>query len=142
MQTANSPRESGLLIHRVLSMIITKQDSDKAIKMLLNEGVIQSHQAPVLAAAIEKTMSNPEISQYFESGWTVFNEKEILLSDGHILRPDRVVIKDDKIAVLDYKTGMKDPSHQKQMDDYVAALSEMGYKNIEHHIVYLNPSEN
>jgi ATP-dependent helicase/nuclease subunit A len=142
MQTANSPRESGLLIHRVLSMIITKQDSDKAIKMLLNEGVIQSHQAPVLAAAIEKTMSNPEISQYFESGWTVFNEKEILLSDGHILRPDRVVIKDDKIAVLDYKTGIKGPSHQKQMDDYVAALSEMGYKNIEHHIVYLNPSEN
>jgi len=105
---AASPRETGLLIHRVLSMITTRNDLDQAVNTLLNEGLIQNQQVEQLKSAVRQVLDKPAISPYFEEGNIVYNEKDILLADGSILRPDRVVISGDKIVVIDYKTGGRD----------------------------------
>jgi ATP-dependent exoDNAse (exonuclease V) beta subunit len=139
---AASPRETGLLIHRVLSMITTRNDLDQAVNTLLNEGLIQNQQVEQLKSAVRQVLDKPAISPYFEEGNIVYNEKDILLADGSILRPDRVVIAGNKIVVIDYKTGVEDASHHKQLDQYVAALETMGYRNIEQHIVYIDPEKN
>ncbi len=131
------PREMGLLIHRALSMVRSKHDVDRAIAILVNEGQLHEDQAEQLRSAIIELISKPDLSPYFEEDNMVMNEREILLKSGDILRPDRIVIKDNKAVVIDYKTGKEDPSHHLQLDDYAAALKELGYENVEKKVVYV-----
>lgn len=131
-------REKGLLVHYIMSLLNTREDLEKVLAGLIIEGVLAKDQLPELRSAIGRVISRPEISSYFDTGIRVFNEKEILLKDGSILRPDRVVISGDKVMVLDYKTGKENPSHGLQLTKYAEALREMGYSNIDQQVVYLD----
>lgn len=133
-------REKGLLLHYIFSLLTTKKDLDRVLSTLECDGMLEKNQIPEIRAIIESVMARKEISGYFDEGLRVFNEKEILLKDGTILRPDRVVFSNEKVVVMDYKTGKEDPSHRLQLEAYASVLSEMGYKNIERQIVYLDSS--
>ncbi|MBE0637046.1 MAG: UvrD-helicase domain-containing protein [Bacteroidales bacterium] len=132
-------REKGLLLHYIMSQLNTRKDLDLVLSSFESNGLLGSSQIAGLRAEIEKVMARPEISSYFDDGNRVFNEKEILLQDGTIMRPDRVVFTPEKVVVMDYKTGKKNPSHLLQLQRYAEALSQMGYRNIEQQIVYLDP---
>jgi len=133
----DSRRETGLLVHFVMSQLKTRGDLERVLANMVTEGVIGRDQLAELKTTIGNVMARPEISRYFDEGNLVFNEKEILLRDGTILRPDRVVFCDDKVVVMDYKTGKEDPAHLRQLNIYADALSEMGYNNIVKEVVYL-----
>ena len=83
-------------------------------------------------------LDHPQLAPYFETGNTVFNERDILMADGSIERPDKVVLKDTGVTIIDYKTGVKDSRYKLQIEEYASAYLNMGY-TIEHKIiVYIN----
>lgn len=131
-------REFGLLVHRIMSRISTKSDVDRVLAEMLSDGSVSPDYLEPIKKRITEVMGRPEISRYFADGLKIFNEKEILLTGGAILRPDRVIIENEKVTVLDYKTGKKDPGHELQMAGYLAALQQMGYPDVDYQLVYLN----
>ena len=94
-----------------------------------------------IRAALKSLTRNTDILPYFADGLTVLKEVNLLAKDGERRRPDRVVQKDGETVVIDFKTG--EPSekvrqeYQKQVDEYVALLQEMGFPNVRAELLYL-----
>jgi RecB family exonuclease len=65
------------------------------------------------------------------------NESAIITQEGEVYRPDRIVFLDDEVMVLDYKTGQPNEKYQKQIDQYMHLLAEMGYRNVQGRLLYL-----
>lgn len=136
----DSMRQWGIVLHKALSRLDVEADIPRVLEELVMEGELTGNKETVsqYAAIIEKTLSDPQVSPWFDGSWKVRNESSILGPSGK-LRPDRVMEKDGKTVVLDYKFGKPDPLHHRQMDRYVAALGRMGYKQVESKLLYFNP---
>lgn len=87
----------------------------------------------------------PELSDLFEEGLIVHNERDILGKSIKTQRPDRVVIKDKVAYIIDYKTGQQnDLLHQKyvnQINGYGNLYKQMGYSEVKMMIVYLENNQ-
>jgi CRISPR/Cas system-associated exonuclease Cas4 (RecB family) len=57
-------------------------------------------------------------------------------------RPDRVMISGSQIVVIDYKTGRsKRKEHEKQMQEYLNLVKEMGYQDVTGWLCYVRLKE-
>lgn len=131
----------GIILHKILSLIKTREDVELAIKSVLIEGLITSADVENIRSAIEQFISLDETRSWFSGEWLVKSEAEILLPDGKILRPDRVMIKDNEAIVVDYKTGSHKKEHEHQLNEYATALKNMGYKSVNKYLVYTEKPE-
>ncbi len=139
---AGKNRDYGLMVHQVLSKIRTSEDIPRAVNQIVVEGLLKADLKAQFAAEVGKIVASPKLKDIFDATKTIFSEKEILLSDGRILRPDRIVIDENCASIIDYKTGKANEDHKKQVNEYAAALQEMNYKNIEKNLVYLDFDKN
>jgi ATP-dependent exoDNAse (exonuclease V) beta subunit len=101
---------------------------------------VQSVEEPYkadLVAIFSKMLSDPSLAPYFAPNVKVLNETSILFPDGNLLRPDRVVFLEGKVVVIDYKTGEPHASHKEQIDQYCAAIRNMGYEEVEGKVLYV-----
>ncbi|HMC00866.1 MAG TPA: UvrD-helicase domain-containing protein [Flavobacteriaceae bacterium] len=131
--------ERGNLIHDIMSQIKTKNDIDFVIKDFLSSSIINKTQAKELKEVISHIVEHKKLKDYFQSIFTIYNEKEILSNQGNVLRPDRLVINSKKeVVIIDYKTGEESNSHKSQLDSYENILNEMDYKTIKKILVYIN----
>ncbi len=131
--------KKGLLLHELLSNIITNQDIETSLSSALQKGLITSEELPYLSEQLNSITNHPELKEYFNSDKHNIIEKEIILASGEILRPDRVMIENEVAIILDYKTGGQQLSkHQKQILKYAAALQSMGFKKIKKMLLYLD----
>ena len=48
------------------------------------------------------------------------------------------MIKDDEVVIVDYKSGARDPKHDKQLLQYRSLLQQMNYNNIRMYLMYFN----
>jgi hypothetical protein len=48
------------------------------------------------------------------------------------------MIKDDEVVIVDYKSGVRDPKHDKQLKQYRDLLQQMNYSNIRMYLMYFN----
>ncbi|MEW5691688.1 MAG: UvrD-helicase domain-containing protein [Candidatus Hydrogenedentota bacterium] len=132
--------DKGLIIHQILSKIILEKDIEKSIDEFILSGVIKRQEKPILLDKITKLMNiaseNIKVKDWFEEGLSIKTEASILLEDKEI-RPDRVIIYPDRIVVIDYKTGKESEDDLKQINEYALTLKDMGYKNIEKYLVYI-----
>jgi ATP-dependent exoDNAse (exonuclease V) beta subunit len=134
-------RSRGVVIHSIMSNIISVEDISSAVMKAVSIGELQSDE-------IDQTISyfNELINSVSSYGWfgleiNTINELEIILPGGKIYRPDRV-IKGDVISVIDFKTGkLRTKSHHSQLERYVTAITEMGYNNVKGYIWYLDDKE-
>ncbi len=131
-------KDRGILIHNIMAGIKTEADVESAISRAIIEGLIEENEKESLKADISKIISSPEISPFFDKHKKIINEKEIILANGQLLRPDRIVVDTGETAVIDYKTGKQDNKHKDQVENYANALSEMGYKNLNKYLIYLD----
>ena len=131
-------RQWGIVLHKALSRIQTSDGIASVLEELVAEGELSGNPAYVkhIAQVIEETLRRPDVSGWFDGSWHVRTEPVILGPSGQ-LRPDRVMEKEGRAVVLDYKFGRPDPMHQKQIDQYVAALKRMGYTQVEGHLLYI-----
>ena len=143
--TTRSLRDYGILMHRAFSIINTKEDVDKAVATLANEGFVSGDAESVAALAqeIRTALAQPEAAAWFDGSRKVLSEVNILLPDTgeglHQLRPDRIMLHGDKVEVVDYKFGDKEePEHEKQLNSYIACLKAMGYSSVEGYLWYVN----
>ncbi|MCL2738534.1 MAG: UvrD-helicase domain-containing protein [Bacteroidales bacterium] len=136
-----SPRKRGIILHRLLSRIRTHDDIDAAVRALVEEGMVapDSMEQTEYMRILRKALAQTEASDWFDGSWTVRNEASILLpaAAGRSVRPDRVMEKDGRILIIDYKFGQANPAHQRQMDQYVHTLQQMGYTQVEGHVWYI-----
>jgi len=131
-------QEWGNLIHLALSKIGDYTDLENALDDLFQQGIIDDSEKSELSQKLSQALSKPEIRVFFEKACELKNEIDILLPNGKTFRPDRVILEKDKAIIIDYKTGAASESHKNQLEKYANTLSEMGYSNIEKHIIYID----
>ncbi|ASB50637.1 UvrD-helicase domain-containing protein [Alkalitalea saponilacus] len=130
----------GKVMHSLFELISTTNDVEKAFKTLRFKGIITEAESENLKKQVEKWLLHPKVKHWFDGTYQVKNEAAIL--SGTIKRPDRVMIKDDEVIVVDYKFGQgKHPSHQKQVQDYILLVKEMGYSKVKGYIWYPHLNE-
>lgn len=129
--------EFGNSVHQVLALIISKEDIDKALNTSLEKGVINITQKEEIRKAIENIVFHPQLSEFYNSGYKIFNERAVICENG-ILKPDKVVLKTNNQALLlDYKTGQKLEKHKYQLESYSAALQDMGFDVVQKTLIYI-----
>ena len=136
--------EKGVLIHEILAAIETTADIKKAIEAQQRLGLINSEDKiefySMITALMNIQYSKGIVGDWFKPGLLIKNEKTIA-SRQRECRPDRVIIEKDRTVVIDYKTGQKEPEHITQIENYSDILQEMGYRNIEKYLLYLESRE-
>jgi CRISPR/Cas system-associated exonuclease Cas4 (RecB family) len=68
-------------------------------------------------------------------------EQGILLPGGKQKRPDRILMGRKKALVIDFKTGEKKESHQIQVREYMALVSQLSQKPVQGYLCYLEPTQ-
>ena len=124
-----------------MSKIENKNSVEKTIKDLISEGSITENDEPKILKKISDLLSNSEISKFFDDNSSVKIESEIIAEDGMSYRPDRIFITKNSTVVIDYKTGSPSKKHKEQIEKYANLLREMGYKNIQKRLVYIESLE-
>lgn len=131
--------EKGNLIHDIMSKIEISDDVDAAVNEFLVASSINKEQAEMLQESIHRIVNHPQLKNYYSPIGAVYNERDIITSNGDILRPDRVVVTPKNEAVIiDYKTGFEDYKHHEQLQAYQTVLEAMHLKVIKKFIVYIN----
>ncbi len=135
----DSARKWGNLVHKLLSEFESKDDIERLLTEYLLNGTISDLEYSELFALFDRLMENKEISHFFDNKSIVKNEAEIITPDGDVYRPDRVLIHaDDCVSVIDYKTGKPDDKHKDQVSSYALVLQNMGYRQVNKYLIYLD----
>jgi ATP-dependent helicase/nuclease subunit A len=130
---------TGKIMHEVFQRIKTIEDVDKALSILNLEGKVRDADMEPLSVRIKALLQDKKVCAWFSPGWEVRTEAGILLQNGSIPRPDRVLIRAGKAVVIDYKFGETEhPVHQKQVRGYMLFLHDLGYKETEGYLWYVN----
>lgn len=138
MEHERSARDTGLLIHSILSKIDTIEDLHPVIEKEVETGNVLHDEKENIQQQIKRIISHPELERYYSNEGQILNEREIIRPDHSAYRPDRVVLFDKKAVVIDYKTGEEKKSHKKQIAEYGALLEEMGYEVEKKILIYIN----
>lgn len=135
-------REYGILVHYLLSQVISSGDIDEVVLQAILAGDISEKEGAAISESIKKLLSIETIAAYFVPGIEIKNELEILTASGSILRPDRVVILNGGAVVIDYKTGKRNPAkYHAQMQEYEQALLSLGYASVKKILLYIHEQE-
>ena len=134
----NDARNLGILIHEAMASIKTSKDISSALSLLVEDGRISVSETESLAAKIQHLMAKDELSALYSEGKQIRNEADIQLNNGKWVRPDRVVFSEEQAWVLDYKTGDELRKHHQQMTTYKEAMHELGFKQVEGLLVYID----
>lgn len=136
-------RERGLVIHDVMSRILTVDDVDRALNML--EAMPDMLSAPeedrqALRDLVSKRVTDPEVREWFEGFRRVFVEREVMTAKGEIKRFDRVVwTASGEIHLIDYKSGSQPyRRYVKQIKGYIDFFKSIGYPAVRGFLYYLD----
>ena len=137
-----SNRIRGIVLHDILSRVMTLEDLEPSVQMSLANGEITADQVDAVRTLLGERMA--EASRY---GWfadidgKVLNEVGIIDTDGREYRPDRVIVSDDKVVIVDYKFGEHHRRYEHQMKKYSELWHRMGYENVTAHLWYVDSGE-
>ncbi len=131
--------EEGKLMHYVMSGIETSDDITRTLNKLTVDGFISSaKQYDSILKLVKKSVSRPDVAEWFNGSYRLYNECSILGdSEKTSRRPDRVMIKDNEAVVVDYKFGRENSEYDKQVENYMKLLSDIGYTNVKGYIWYV-----
>jgi ATP-dependent exoDNAse (exonuclease V) beta subunit len=144
-QAEPGQRTSGLLKHKIFERLRTPDDIPKAIESLIREGWAAHSDTETLQREVALALERPQARTWFDGSWQVYAEAEILLpasGKAPVKRPDRVMVRNGHAVVVDYKFGHKtDASYVRQVEEYVAALWQMGYGSVDGYVWYVSLGE-
>lgn len=134
-------KKRGVLLHYIFERIVYNDEVDGVINEQILSGTITPEQKDELKAEIERVLSLPQISKYYQRSGSlkVLNERSLL--NKSILRPDRVIIENDQLTIIDYKTGNFNRSHELQIQEYMQTFKKIGYKSIQGFLIYTETPE-
>lgn len=124
--------QTGNVLHAVLSSIRTLDDVDGALRQLDQEGVLDgAHlQTGQLKTMMQQRVESPQVRDWFDKRWTLFNECTIVSVDPVTKevvehRPDRVMADGKDLIVVDFKFGKPRPEYEQQVREYMHLLTQM-----------------
>ena len=131
----------GKLMHEVFEAINTPADISSAVRKLVLEGKLSDEESTDIERRINDLINRPLVADWFMPGCKVLTEAGILLPAGSTRRPDRVIFKDGKTTIIDFKFGEENTHYTEQIDLYRNLLLDMGYKDIEAYIWYVDKNK-
>ena len=136
-----SVKDTGKIIHEILSKIKTADDLDKACKQALFDGKIEESEQLIIQHELMNSIQKPEVKRWFDSSWKVINERSLLTAE-NIMRPDRIMVSGKNAIVVDYKTGkQKSDNYNSQVRYYAKTLKETGFEKVEAFLWYVALNE-
>ena len=134
--TSRKEQIRGETIHDILQHIKTKADIERVITQ-------QKFSAPenskIIHAFFNEGFKNKMFADWFSDKWIVYNERDFVNTEGHIIRPDRLLVKDKTAIVIDFKTGESHPKYHKQILEYTGTVKQLGFDTVSGYLVYLSP---
>ena len=131
----------GKLMHEVFEGINTPSDISAAVRKLVLEGKLADEESSYIEKRVNVLISMPQVNEWFRSDNKVLTEAGILLPTGVTRRPDRVIFKNGKTTIIDFKFGEENSHYADQVDQYRNLLFDMGYKNVEAFIWYVDKNK-
>lgn len=125
--------DEGTLCHEIFANIRKADDLDHVLDLFMSRGEIKSsEQREQLRELISSSWEgNEQMKNWFTAPWELKLEEPIYI-DHRELRPDRVMINPltNEAIVLDYKFGGWDSHYNDQVNDYMRALTDLGYSPV------------
>jgi ATP-dependent exoDNAse (exonuclease V) beta subunit len=138
-KSKNNALNYGKAVHELFSKIETRGDVDNALETAMKDGIFSMDEREILKEKIDRILTIKLVDNWFSERGEKYLERELVNSEGKLLRPDRIVIDDGKVSVIDYKTGnLNEASLKKytiQVNQYVDALRAMEYSDVRGFIV-------
>jgi ATP-dependent exoDNAse (exonuclease V) beta subunit len=125
----------GNQFHGIMENSSTKDEALTLLATGIRKGKIEKSTATELLQLIEEIYSNQHIQSLFSLGIHL-NERTLAIDQLTLLRPDKIIYKADKTVVIDFKTGEEKPKYIKQVNEYITALNEVGFKNVSGYLYY------
>ncbi len=123
----------GTLMHQLLQQVYVRGDEEQVMAEMLRMGMLQQGQVALVCERMQQfwqlIADEGKDDWYDDACYTIFNEQDILLSNGKTERPDRILIhKESRHAIIiDYKFGHERKGYFTQVRDYMQDLKDMGY---------------
>ena len=128
---------SGNLFHDTMAEIKYENDASEVLENIKKRSIVSETDFIILKQAVEALITDEKLNHLFHPSEKVENERDLITSEGKILRPDRLNFHPDgSVSIIDYKTGNQSEKHKMQINQYAAALSEMNFKIAEKILVY------
>jgi hypothetical protein len=128
----------GQIMHEVFEGIDSHEDIPGTVRKMVLEGKIEGSESEQLIIRLRNIISEPPASEWFMPGNRLMKEAGILLPSGSIKRPDRIVFKNGRAVIIDFKFGEENSRYVSQIKQYQNILIEMGYRNTEAFIWYVD----
>lgn len=136
-----SPRRYGVVMHRLFESLDTVDGIDTSIQRMIANAEVTPSEAQRLKEAAGRMFREPEVARWFDPAWEVRSEQDIITKAG-IRRPDRVLTQGGQAVVVDYKFGsIRQSKHRAQVSEYMDLLREMGYRQVEGYLWYVELGE-
>ena len=126
----------GNQFHGIMENSSSKEEAITFLNTEIRKGKIEKTIEQELLVLIEEVYSNQQIQQLFAAG-THLNERTLAIDATTQLRPDKIIYNANETVVIDFKTGEEKPSYLKQVNAYVSALHEVGFKNVSGYLYYV-----
>ena len=146
---ADEKTDFGILIHRLMASVYSKEDVESLLDKLHQSGRISSKDYETLLQNFAAAMEDPTYASWFPPRGEAVVRTEATLFDSKSSkeqRPDRVVIRSDSEGkrygvIIDYKLG-EDPSsipdaYSRQVRRYVDQLHKSGVEHVTGYLWYL-----
>ena len=135
-------KETGIIIHHLLSKIKDVSDIENALRDFIEEGHVNKILSDEIKQQLINLITHPDVSPFFDKDKKTINEKELLSSSGKVVRPDRIIIgENNSLEIIDFKSGIKSDDHKKQVNEYEQTIREIGFDSVKKFLVYLQPIE-
>lgn len=138
----------GSVLHKLFSSIHTVDDIDDALHKLEYEGVIYDcgMTPEEIRRMLSQRLSRPQVAEWFSDRWQLFNECAILSYDKEkqmtvTHRPDRVMTDGRQMIIVDFKFGNPKREYHQQVREYMALVSQMGYKEVKGYLWFVYSNE-
>ena len=127
----------GEVFHRIMEEIVYDYQFEKVFDDFSSTGLITEKEFFPIKKLVEKILNKSEIKDFFDRKNTVFNEREIYLSDNEVIRPDKIIFHDKRsVSILDYKTGLKKGEDVLQIKKYITSLKKGGFNIVKAILIY------
>jgi ATP-dependent exoDNAse (exonuclease V) beta subunit len=128
----------GQKVHSVLAEINHKKDIETVFTGLIYRGVIDQEEQNILEGLVLQVIEHQKLKQFYTEDVMVYNERDMINSQGELKRPDRMVISKDTIFIIDYKTGHPKEKDKEQVMEYMQMAGQFLKKNTKGYLVYLH----
>jgi hypothetical protein len=132
------PLNEGKILHEMFKMIQVTDDIVPAVTHFYLQGNITKNEKDEYIKFIRNSVSNMQVSSWFQKGWKILNEAEIILPGGKMKRPDRIMIMNRQVMIIEYKFGLiTEPDYENQVIEYVNLMKKMEYESVEAYLWYV-----